>query len=162
MRRRFSLDHTITSVFTLLLFGLYVLLLLLLLLFSANVYRTSVSGLEENYQLRTTLSYLTTKLRQYDASDAIHLSTVEDCTALCLTETIDEREYCTYIYLDDQKLKELFTAAGVEPKRMMGTTLSSIDTFEIQEIDGDLYAFSLTDSAGISGKLYFHAGPPIS
>lgn len=152
--------HAITTFFYLTLFGIFVLLMLLLLLSSAEVYQASVAGTEENYQLRTTMSYLTTKLRQHDARDRVSLGKLGDCPAICLKDTISDRDYTTYIYLDGQELKELFAASELSADPLMGTTLTSLKAFDFQELSDGFYEICLTDPEDHSGKLYFHAGVP--
>ena len=109
---------------------LLLLLLLLLLLSAAEVYQSSVEGTEENYQLRTTMSYLTTKLRQHDSNDQISTGTIAGLPAVCLKDTISEKDYTTYIYLEDGELKELFAASDLQADPMMGTSLTSMDSFD--------------------------------
>ena len=152
--------HAITTFFSLVLFGIFVLLMLMLLLSSAEVYQASVAGTEENYQLRTTMSYLTTKLRQHDADGNVTLGTVGAYPAICLKDTISDRDYTTYIYLEGQDLKELFAASDLPADPLMGTTLTSMEVFDCRELSNGLYEIRLTDSYERSGTLYFHAGVP--
>jgi hypothetical protein len=152
-------EHSIDTLFMLLLFGLFTLLLVLLLLFSVQGEKTAVSGLDEQNNLRTSMSYLTGKFRQHDDVDSVSAGQVEDTCALCFTDTISDRTFDTYIYLDDGFLKEVYTAAGRTPTKAMGTPLCSLEDFTIEETDG-LYHICLTDTDGRQAELYLHPGPP--
>lgn len=150
----------VTFFSSLLLLGSFLLLLLLLLMFCAQVYHTQVSAAEENNQLRTTMAYLNTKLRQHNEEKRIWIGKIGDLPAFCLSDTIDEKDFTTYIYLDGRDLKELFTASGNLPDPALGSTLVSLKHFDFCESSKNLYCFSITDSFGHSGTLYFDAGVP--
>lgn len=152
--------HSIVSLFTMVLFGVYVLFLLLLLLFSAKTYESAAAGLKEADGLRTSMVYLTTKVHQHDRKEQVYVSAVEGTPALCLLDFIDGKEYITYIYLDDTNLKELFTSHTTVPTKAMGTTLCSLLDFRLTQTDTDMLYIQLTDKNGKSGELYLHPGVP--
>jgi hypothetical protein len=152
-------EHSVDTLFMLLLFGLFALLLLLLLLFSAKGQKASVSGLDEQNNLRTAMSYLTGKFRQHDDADSVFTGKIEDTDALCFTDTVSGRTFDTYIYLDEGYLKEVYTAAGRTPTKAMGTPLCSLEDFSVEETEG-LYHICLVDANGRQGELYLHPGPP--
>lgn len=154
IRRKHSMD----SLFMILLFGFFVLFLLLLLLFSAKAYQTAVNGTKENNELRTAMSYITTKVHQHDVSDEVYVSSIEDTTALCLRDKIEGKEYITYIFLDEENLKELFTSADTIPVKALGTAFCPMHSFEILFKEHNLYQLSLEDSSGHSSVLYLHPG----
>lgn len=106
-----SRRHPVDTFFTIVLFSLFLLFLLLMLLFSVQAYRTAVSGNQTNNNLYTASAYITAKFRQHDDPGCVSARTVEELdntSVLCLTDTVNGREYVTYIYLWNQKLKELF------------------------------------------------------
>lgn len=109
MNRYVRKNHSIDMLFSLLLFGMYVLFLLLMLLFGARAYQVAVKGTDENYSLRTAESYITVKIRQHDNDRDVFLSELDGREALCMADEIDGETYLTYIYLYEGKLKELFT-----------------------------------------------------
>ena len=105
--------HPIDNLFTLALLGLFLIFLLMMLLFSAQAYRTAVAGTQGNNNLYTASAYITAKFRQHDSSETISIDTLDGSPALCMTDTVNDTPYVTYIYLKDQHLKELFTAACI-------------------------------------------------
>ena len=57
-------SHSVSSLFSLLLFGIFALFLMLMLLFSARVYQQTLKQTEANDSLGTATAYLTTKFRE--------------------------------------------------------------------------------------------------
>ena len=158
MNQSYSRRHSIDNLFMIVLLGLFMIFLLLMLLFSAQAYRSAVSGNQTNNNLYTASAYITAKFRQHDNTQDISLETLNDSTALCLKDTINGSSYITYIYLKDQHLKELFTASQNTPSTQMGTDIASLDSFQIiQEYNG-FYRITLTDLQGNESSLLLHAG----
>lgn len=148
--------HSMDSLFSFLLFGIFILFLLLMILFSARAYQASVDGLEENNNLRTSMAYLTTKVRQHDEQGSLWIGRLEDMDALCFSDTVSGEEYITYIYLDGTELKELFTAASNTPSPSMGTVIAGLQTFTPRETDDGFWDIAMTDTDGNEGRLLLH------
>ena len=156
--------HPVDTVFTIVLFSLFLLFLLLLLLFSAQAYRTAVSGNQTNNNLYTASAYITAKFRQHDEPGCISVKsipTLDDSPALCLTDTVNGKQYVTYIYLCNQQLKELFTAADNLPSAEMGTDIASLRSFSVQETNEGFYSISLEDLQGNQSSFILHPGSPV-
>ena len=119
--------HPIDSLFTVVLLGLFLIFLLVMLLFSAQAYRTAVAEDQQNNNLYTASAYITAKFRQHDNSQSISTDTIDDIPAFCMTDTINGQQYITYIYLKDHHLKELFTSAGNTPSAQMGTDIAELN-----------------------------------
>lgn len=152
--------HPIDNLFTIALLGLFLIFLLMMLLFSAQAYRTAVAGTQVNNNLYTASAYITAKFRQHDSSETISIDTLDGSPALCMTDTVNDTPYVTYIYLKDQHLKELFTAAGNTPSAQMGTDIASLNDFQIEQKSGDFYRITLEDSDGNRSSLLLHFGAP--
>ena len=69
MKLKKNTDHSISSLFSLLLFGIFVLFLMLMLLFSARIYQQTVKQTDSDSELGTAITYLTTKFRQHDQAE---------------------------------------------------------------------------------------------
>ena len=100
--------------FVLALFGVFTISALMLVTVGADVYRHTVEDMSRNYETRTSVAYITEKIRQNDVSlpeqyseQSISIGTLSDCPALTLTQDINGELYCTYLYLHDGYLKEL-------------------------------------------------------
>ena len=81
--------HPIDSLFTVVLLGLFLIFLLVMLLFSAQAYRTAVAEDQQNNNLYTASAYITAKFRQHDNSQSISTDTIDDIPAFCITDTIN-------------------------------------------------------------------------
>lgn len=160
MNRSARKDHSIDLLFSILLFGIYILFLLLMLLFSAKAYQHAVKGQSENYHLRTAMSYLTVKIRQHDNGKDVFLGELQGTEAICLSDQIEGKEYITYIYLYDGQLKELFTPAQSQVSLSMGTDIASLDSFIIEETPENFYRISMEDHNGAAASFLIHPGAP--
>lgn len=160
MNRTSGRDHSVDLLFSILLFGTYVLFLLLMLLFAAKAYRNAVKGTDENYHLRTAMSYITVKIRQHDNGQDVFLGEIQGTEALCLTDDIDGKTYTTYIYLYDGQLKELFTSDESGASLSMGTVIASLNSFIIEETPEEFYRISMEDINGSTGTFLIHPGAP--
>ena len=154
--------HFADSFFSLVLFGMFVLFLLLLLLFSGETYQAAMRGLEENQNLRTAAAYITTKFHQHDSLENTSVLEFQDMPALCFTDTIEGQEYHTYIYLQDQTLKELFTAADSHASADMGTPIAELLSFEVSEASDGLYEITMTDKNNAVSQFFLHPGSPVT
>ena len=103
MNHRKNTGHSVSSLFSFLLFGVFVLFLILMLLFSARIYQQTVKQTDSDSELGTAATYLTTKFRQHDRGDEIFSGSLDDIPALCFRDDIKGKEYITYIYLKNEK-----------------------------------------------------------
>ena len=69
MNHRKNTGHSVSSLFSLLLFGVFVLFLILMLLFSARIYQQTVKQTDSDSELGTAATYLTCLLYTSDAAD---------------------------------------------------------------------------------------------
>lgn len=161
MNRFTGEKHSIDKLFSILLFGMYILFLLLVLLFGAKAYQTAVKGTDENRHLRTAMSYITTKIRQHDSGENVFVSAFNGNEALCMTNEIDGETFVTYIYLYEGTLKELFTAKGSTASPSMGTSIASLDSFVIDETPDGFFRISMVDTNGTTGSFLIHPGAPL-
>lgn len=152
--------HSADMLSSLLLFGVYVLFLLLMLLFAAGAYQNAVRGTEENCNLRTAMSYITVKIRQHDNGRDVFPGEIQNTPALCMTDEIDGKTYITYIYLYNGELKELFTAEKSNASLPMGTYIASLDSFLIEETPEHFFQIFMKDINGSTGEFLIHPGAP--
>lgn len=99
--------HIVDVLFVLALFGIFAASALMLVTLGANVYKQTVSHMDGNYTERTAYAYITEKIRQNNSEGAISIAELEGTPALVFTTTLEETEYCTYLYYYDGYLKEL-------------------------------------------------------
>ena len=154
MKKTAPTSHPISGLFSLLLFGLFVLFLLIMLLFSAQIYQQSIKKADSETDLGTVSSYIATKFRQHDVQDGIFTDELNDIPALCFRDTINNQDYITYLYLDDGRLKELFTADGSSAQANAGTAIASLSDFQIEENANGFYHVFLQSTAPYLQKMY--------
>ena len=154
--------HSIDNLFSVVLFGIYTVFLLLMIIFCAQAYKSFVSGESENNNLHTAAAYVTAKFRTCDTEGDIFLGQVEDLPALCMTSSAGEQEYITYIYLHDGTLKELFASADTPVFPQMGTDIASLVSFEVNSLTEDFYQIFLEDENGHNRRILLHTGCPAS
>lgn len=101
------------SLFTLLLFLVFVLCALFTIMIGSRVY----AGIQEKdnaiFYRDTSVSYIKNKIRQADRAGQIAVRDMEGVSVLCITDTAlstESAEYVTYIYARDGWLMELFTS----------------------------------------------------
>ncbi|MGN1148543.1 MAG: DUF4860 domain-containing protein [Lachnospiraceae bacterium] len=108
-KTRDSSRHVVDVLFVLALFGVFAASALMLVTIGASVYKQTVADMNNNFTDRTAYSYITEKIRQNDTYDGVDIGELDGTPALILTQHIGEAEYCTYLYLHDGYLKELYT-----------------------------------------------------
>lgn len=157
MKLKKNTGHSISSLFSLLLFGVFALFLMLMLLFSARVYQQTVKQTDSDSGLGTAITYLTTKFRQHDQADGIFSGSLDDIPALCFRDTLKGKDYITYIYLKDGNLTELFTVADSQANASAGTSISQLSDFQAENLDNGFYRISLKSATGISAHFLLHS-----
>ncbi|MDE5680638.1 MAG: DUF4860 domain-containing protein [Lachnospiraceae bacterium] len=100
--------HIVDVLFVLALFGVFAASALMLVTIGADVYKKTVSNMNENFEERTAYSYISEKIRQNDVYDSVEIGELEGVSALLFIRRVGDDEYCTCLYLHDGYLKELF------------------------------------------------------
>lgn len=150
-------SHSVSSLFSLLLFGIFALFLMLMLLFSARVYQQTLKQTEANDSLGTATAYLTTKFRQHDQTDGIFTGTLDGVNALCFRDTIKGTDYITYIYLKDNSLMELFTTANSSAGSAAGTAIAKLSDFQAEALNDGFYRITLKNTSQITSQFLLHS-----
>ncbi|MDD2954828.1 MAG: DUF4860 domain-containing protein [Oscillospiraceae bacterium] len=115
--------------FALALLCVFALCSVLLVTIGGGVYRDIVAGMDENYALRTSLSYAATKVRQGDREGGVSLRDANGVEALVLEEPLGDRTFETWIYHKDGKLWEVFMEQGGEFDLSGGMEIMEIERF---------------------------------
>ena len=97
-----------------------------------------------------------TKFRQHDTVNGIFTGKLDNLSALCFRDTLNDQDYITYIYLDQGNLKELFTSDSSSANASAGTTIAQLSDFQISESRPGFYSFELKDSEGNKETFYLH------
>lgn len=140
--------HLVDLLFTLALFCVFAASSLLVVLIGANVYKNTVHGMNQNFNIRTSLSYVCEKVRQNDTADAIRIDSLGNADALVLTQNYNGSVYETWIYQHNGNLMELFTLKGNEIDPSIGNQIMEVPSFTVEKRNDHLYQFSITDIDG--------------
>ena len=148
-------NHIVDVLFVLALFVVFTLSALVLVILGANVYRQTVSYMDENYEART--SYLTEKVRQNDVYGSISVGELEGSRALVLTREINGTTYATYLYLHQGSLRELFVRQGSDigsDPLSAGREILPLMDWEPEMADRHLLRINLTLEDGSHKQLF--------
>lgn len=148
-------QHTIDFIFPIALFFVFCAAAVTVLLFSANIYQTIVANSASQFEHTTSLSYITTKIRQNDQEGAnrIYLDEFDGHEALAIEQTFSDTAFITYIYEADGELKEIFLQQGAEASAHSGTTIMEIENLDMETLSDGLLKFSSTASDGTADSV---------
>lgn len=140
--------------FLLALFSVFLISALFVVLFGAKIYRNTVAGMDENFKSRTSLSYVTEKMRQHDHTSGAYVFDYEGTTVLRLSEEINENIYYTYLFENDGYLMELTAKSDYDFTPFGAQKIVATNGFDISEVSESLYRVTITDSEGSELSYY--------
>ena len=100
--------HITDVLFTLTLFAVFAAASLIVVFIGAEVYSATITRADTSFEVNSTLSFVTTKIRQHDSVGAVRLDYLSGTPALVLTQAIGEAYFETWIYHYEGVLRELF------------------------------------------------------
>lgn len=143
-----SSGHTVDILFILSLFGAFIVSALLIVVLGARCYQNIVNQSSAGFTTRTSLAYVTEKIRQHDEEGAVSIVEVEEQPVLKLSQTYGDTSYYTYMYYYDGYLKELTVDDYYQPALCDGQDIIAVEDFSMEQISDSLYCFHLTDTNG--------------
>jgi len=138
--------HSINLIFTLALLGIFALSALFVAVLGAQVYGRTAENMNNNFNVRTSLVYITEKIRQCPEKN-IRVSEVDDSQALVLTRDMNGADYETWIFSTDRKLREVMVQKGEDVKANDGQEVMEINSFTLS-LNGDLLEITVFDDTG--------------
>ena len=152
--------RSVSGVFVFLLIAMYALFSLLLVLIGAGVYQRITDAADYNAQMRTSLTYVASKVRAGDEAGAVTVERVNGVPVLVLGEPYDGEVYYTRIYcLPDRgaqggTLYEMLSMDDGESLDLMdGVPIAEIFAFDVRAADGGL-ELSVTMPGGAEQSMY--------
>ncbi len=124
-------EHMIDILFPAALFLALAAFTLPITLLAADVYQKSVAAEEENYAVRTGLSYVTEKIRRSSEKDGVTLGYPDGVPCLMLRQRFGEQTYVTYLYHDGGILRELLLKEGVAANASDGQEILRVKDFRM-------------------------------
>lgn len=101
--------QTMSVLFTMLLFLVFIMCALFTVLAGSKVYENISSRMDQTYTGSVALQYVANKVRQGDADKAVAVKTEDGQPVLEIRETIEGGDYITWIYYYEGSIRELFT-----------------------------------------------------
>ena len=137
--------HSMDTVFVLILFAVFVITALFISTSGAMAYKNAVNQMDTRFNRQTCISYITAKLRANNEVGKISIGELDGINALCITDTIGDEQYVTYIYQCDGMVREMFCNANISLDPKTGSALTEAKALEFSR-DGNLFTVSLTDN----------------
>ncbi|MCL2033956.1 MAG: DUF4860 domain-containing protein [Oscillospiraceae bacterium] len=141
-------SHMVDIIFTLALFCVFAASALLVVLIGANVYQNTTASMSDNFDTRTSITYISTKIRQNDALDSVYMTEFSGVPALVLREEIGGDLYNTWIYHYDGELREIFAADDAQVSPENGQTVMSVPNLMIERLSVNMFRITTVDSRG--------------
>lgn len=143
-------SNTADIVSTLTITVMMILIGLLLSAAAAKVYKNIVVSSAENFELRTSLSYVASKVRAADRVSVI--SGAGHGSILKLTEELDGEQFATYVFHRDGYLYEIMQEASEEPDLEGAVSVMEIADMQISS-SGNLVTLRAANNEGKSEEL---------
>lgn len=152
--------HIIDTLFVIALFCLFALSAIFLITIGANIYGRTINNMEDNFNNRTALAYITEKVRQFDSADSISVGTFQECPALIITSRIEDTEYLTYLYEYNGYIKEIMVRKGMTLDPAIGQDIIAVSDFSLTAINDHLLNCTIAVDEKKSYSLYIsvHSG----
>ncbi len=108
----------------------------------------------ETYKLRTSLSYVATKIRQCDCENCIEIKDVNGTKMLLLYEDVGNERYETAIYWHDGVLREYYHEKGAEFLPQNGFEVVDVNGFDLEPYGDGIIKVTATDIDGGKESMY--------
>ncbi|NLM15360.1 MAG: DUF4860 domain-containing protein [Clostridiaceae bacterium] len=149
--------HTAEILFVIALFFLYTICALLLSVMVADAYSRGAERSERNYNMRTSVLYLTEKVRQTTGAEGeISVRQTGEGDALVLGMLVESEQYETWIYVEDGYLREVLLLQGADISPGIGQKIMPLSSLVLELGPEGLLQISVTDQTGeiYDGKVF--------
>lgn len=152
--------HIIDILFVIALFCLFALSTIFLISVGADIYGKTVNRMEENFNTRTSLAYVTEKVRQADAQNNIYIGTLGEQQALIIRSKTADTTYLTYLYAYGGYLKELMSREDISLGPEAGQDVIALSEFSLLPVNDNLILCHFSTDDGAASDLYIstHSG----
>ena len=138
MPRKSDKFKSVDIMFALMLFSVFVMAVSLVLLSGGRVYKNTVGDIATRYEGRTSIAYITTKLRRCDEVGGVRVGKFEGLDALFLSELgKDDREYETIIYQHEGAVREQNVEKGISFSPGAGLVILEVESISFSVIGDD-------------------------
>ncbi|HHT24373.1 MAG TPA: DUF4860 domain-containing protein [Clostridiaceae bacterium] len=148
---------TAEILFVIALFFLYTICTLLLSVMAADAYSRGAERSERNYNMRTSVLYLTEKVRQTTSTTGeISVRQTGEGDALVLGMLAEGEQYETWIYVEDGYLREVLLLQGADVSPGIGQKIMPLSSLVLELGPEGLLQICVTDQTGetYDGKVF--------
>lgn len=148
--------HMIDILFVLSLFCVFAVSSVVLIIFGADIYNKTVSSMNYNYASRTSVAYITEKIRQSDIYDSVSIDNSPGYERLLMSRNINGLEYATSLYEYDGYLYELFARTDIELPIDAGQQVIALTSLDFEFVSDNLLKVSFCDESDEETELYIN------
>lgn len=151
MPKKSGSNSRIEVLFPIVLFLIFTMSALIVILFAARIYQSTIEESAIQYRDNISASYITQKIRQSDTSGSVGIGELDGCKALTLKSSIEGDEYITYIYAYDGAVRELFTSSADNKNNFSagsGMVIFEASDMSLSYENNNLLTIDITDSDG--------------
>jgi len=134
--------------FVFVLIGVFALTSITLVLTGINVYRNVTDHAAHSVDQLLALSYVINKVHAGDAAGIVQVDSQDGVSILCLNEWMDDELYQSRIFYFDGALYEQYVLASNLFDPELGERITDIESFELLEMEPNLYRMSVRLSGG--------------
>lgn len=150
--------RVVDVLFALALFCVFAAASLIVVLIGANVYRSTVDRMEIGFEINTSLTFVSTRIRQHDQAGGVRIDQLgqgQGQNAIVFRQEIGERAFDTWLYYHDGALREITISADgpVEFRPESGQELARIHAFEIEMAYDRLIAITAHSSYDVYSRI---------
>lgn len=153
--------QTMSVLFTMLLFLVFIMCALFTVLAGSKVYENISSRMDQTYTGSVALQYVANKVRQGDADKAVAVKTEDGQPVLEIRETIEGGDYITWIYYYEGSIRKLFTYEDSGLGLADGLEILACDGLTITQ-DGQLLHVTTLGTGGGSLTLSLRSGRTVT
>jgi len=147
-----SKRHSLDLIVVVALFCLYTGSALVLCAIGVQVYRGTADTMRQDYNSRTSILYVTEKIRHYDTDGGIRVDKVGGTDALVLIEKRSDYTLETWLFVQDGVLYEGLFIAGTPPDIKLCQRILPMGSMEIRALDkGGLTREISSQTGGMKG-----------
>lgn len=124
--------RTVNRSFTVVLFAVVTIALLIVLTLGVNIYRSTVVADNSDKQMREGTSLIATSIAQLDQQDCVSVGQGPEGDSLVLTERVGDQAFETRFYLSEGRVVQEYVAASSAYNPEFAQLVCESDTFEVE------------------------------
>lgn len=138
--------HKLDFIFVLVFFSVFAASVLLTLTLGGVIYKSMSERIQDSYDDRTGLSYIWSKVKNYEGAGLLYTGDFYNLSMLCLEEEHDMVKYVTRIYLYDGWIRELVSNEGHDFSPEEGMPVLAADTLSFVQLENGLIKATINEN----------------